>query len=109
MGQADVMVNGVRLGTIDSEKISLRASVELERTQQIAGMVDWLVKYAAGDEETILTVFEDLKFNEQHEVIRAINAALRGSAQVPKVILIPSSKPSSQATKTPRGRRGQQS
>lgn len=103
MSLIEIVIDGVAVGRLDPERVTLRQQVELEEQGTLTGLIRWLEAYAEGDRDAILDLFDRLSMTDLPEVLRAVNSALAEAAMVPKARGASSAEPSRPVA---RGRRG---
>lgn len=99
MRRVEIVIDGVVLGCLDPEVVTLRQQMELEEQATLIGVVRWLETYAEGDRDTILAAFDRLTLSDFPALLLALNSALAEAVTVPN-----GSAPASAAPARPAGR-----
>jgi len=80
----DIIIDGVRLGTIYPDQLTMGDQIDLEDATTIRAIVGWLEDHAGADYDTAMDVLRPLKLQEAVGLMMQIQEAIGKAISVPK-------------------------
>ncbi len=84
MPTLEIKVANTVLGTVDTDELTGKAVLALERCKSLTEMIDWIEEYAGGDAQQTEDVLSAMLARDLHSFAEAVSEAIGEAVAVPK-------------------------